>query len=32
MDAANVDLKALTEEFFEPLCNGHLGAALDTLK
>lgn len=32
MDAANVDLKAFTEEFYRGLCGGHLSAILDTLK
>jgi pyruvate formate lyase activating enzyme len=32
MDAANVDLKAFTEEFYKRLCTGHLEAVLDTLK
>jgi pyruvate formate lyase activating enzyme len=32
MDAANVDLKALTEEFYKRLCTGHLGAVLETLE
>lgn len=32
MDAANVDLKAFTEEFYRTLCNAELGAVLDTLK
>ena len=32
MDAANVDLKAFTEEFYYELCGGHLGDVLDTLK
>jgi pyruvate formate lyase activating enzyme len=31
MDAANVDLKAFTEQFYEKLCFGHLGPVLDTL-
>ena len=31
MDAANVDLKAFTEEFYKRLCTGHLGAVLETL-
>jgi pyruvate formate lyase activating enzyme len=32
MDAANVDLKAFTEEFYRRLCTGHLGAVLETLE
>ncbi|CAA7621302.1 conserved hypothetical protein [Magnetospirillum sp. LM-5] len=32
MDAANIDLKAFTEEFYHTLCGGHLGAVLETLK
>jgi pyruvate-formate lyase-activating enzyme len=32
MDAANVDLKALTEEFYKRLCTGHLGAVIETLE
>ena len=32
MDAANVDLKAFTEEFYKRLCSGHLGAVLETLQ
>ena len=32
MDAANVDLKAFTEEFYKRLCSGHLGAVLETLE
>ncbi|MDQ3946615.1 MAG: AmmeMemoRadiSam system radical SAM enzyme [Actinomycetota bacterium] len=32
MDAANVDLKAFTEEFYRHTCGGHLGAVLDTLR
>ena len=32
MDAANVDLKAFTEEFYNRLCTGHLGAVLETLE
>ncbi|MBM3554506.1 MAG: AmmeMemoRadiSam system radical SAM enzyme [Alphaproteobacteria bacterium] len=32
MDAANVDLKAFTEEFYRRLCAGELGVVLDTLK
>ena len=31
MDAANVDLKAFTEDFYRSICGGHLGAVLDTL-
>jgi len=32
MDAANVDLKGFTEEFYHRLCGGHLGAVLETLE
>jgi pyruvate formate lyase activating enzyme len=32
MDAANVDLKAFTEHFYQKLCAGHLQPVLDTLK
>ncbi len=32
MDAANVDLKGFTEEFYHKLCTASLGAVLDTLK
>ncbi len=32
MDAANVDLKAFTEEFYHRICVGHLAPVLDTLK
>ena len=32
MDAANVDLKGFTEEFYYKLCGGHLQPVLDTLK
>lgn len=32
MDAANVDLKAFTEDFYHKLTGGHLSAVLDTLK
>ncbi|WP_198400103.1 AmmeMemoRadiSam system radical SAM enzyme [Bradyrhizobium pachyrhizi] len=32
MDAANVDLKAFTEEFYKRLCTGRLGAVLETLE
>ncbi len=32
MDAANIDLKAFTERFYNQLCGGHLGPVLDTLK
>lgn len=32
MDAANVDLKAFTEDFYHRLCAGHLDPVLDTLK
>ncbi len=31
MDAANIDLKAFTEDFYHRLCGGHLQAVLDTL-
>jgi pyruvate formate lyase activating enzyme len=32
MDAANVDLKAFTEDFYKRLCTGHLAAVLETLE
>jgi pyruvate formate lyase activating enzyme len=32
MDAANVDLKAFTDEFYHHLCSGHLAPVLETLK
>jgi pyruvate formate lyase activating enzyme len=32
MDAANVDLKGFTEDFYARLCTGHLDPVLDTLK
>ena len=32
MDAANVDLKAFTEEFYAQTCAGHLQPVLDTLE
>lgn len=32
MDAANVDLKAFTEEFYHKTCYGHLDPVLDTLR
>lgn len=32
MDAANVDLKAFTEEFYNTICAGALAPVLDTLK
>ncbi|MEW6474037.1 MAG: AmmeMemoRadiSam system radical SAM enzyme [Actinomycetota bacterium] len=32
MDAANVDLKAFSEEFYRHTCAGQLGAVLDTLR
>jgi pyruvate formate lyase activating enzyme len=32
MDAANVDLKGFTEEFYHKLCFAHLGPVLDTLR
>jgi len=31
MDAANVDLKAFTEDFYRTVCGGHLEGMLDTL-
>jgi pyruvate formate lyase activating enzyme len=31
MDAANVDLKAFTDEFYQKLCGAHLQPVLDTL-
>src|SRR5450830_1850293 len=31
MDAANVDLKAFTDEFYVKLCGAHLTPVLDTL-
>ena len=31
MDAANVDLKAFTERFYQKICFGHLQPVLDTL-
>ncbi len=31
MDAANVDLKAFTEDFYRRVCAGHLAPVLDTL-
>jgi len=31
MDAANVDLKAFTDDFYRRLCGGHLQPVLDTL-
>ena len=31
MDAANVDLKAFTEEFYQKICHGHLEPVLETL-
>ncbi len=31
MDAANVDLKGFTEDFYQRLCTGHLQPVLDTL-
>ncbi len=31
MDAANVDLKAFTQDFYRKLCSGHLQPVLDTL-
>jgi pyruvate formate lyase activating enzyme len=32
IDAANVDLKAFTEEFYRRVCAGHLAPVLDTLE
>jgi pyruvate formate lyase activating enzyme len=32
MDAANVDLKAFTEEFYRQVCSSHLQPVLDTLE
>ena len=32
MDAANIDLKAFTEEFYQSLCSSHLADVLETLK
>jgi pyruvate formate lyase activating enzyme len=32
MDAANVDLKAFSEEFYKKVCGGSLAAVLDTLQ
>ena len=32
IDAANIDLKAFTEDFYHRLCTGSLAAVLDTLK
>jgi pyruvate formate lyase activating enzyme len=32
MDAANVDLKAFTDDFYHRLCGGHLQPVLDTLE
>lgn len=32
MDAANVDLKGFSEEFYWKICGGHLAPVLDTLK
>lgn len=32
MDAANVDLKAFSEDFYSKLCSGHLEPVLDTLR
>ena len=31
MDAANIDLKAFTEQFYHKICGGHLAPVLDTL-
>ena len=32
MDAANIDLKAFTDDFYHKICGGHLGAVLETLE
>jgi pyruvate formate lyase activating enzyme len=32
MDAANIDLKAFTDDFYHRLCGGHLQAVLETLE
>ena len=32
MDAANIDLKGFTEEFYQELCTAELGAVLETLE
>jgi len=32
MDAANVDLKGFTEDFYHKICGGHLAPVLDTLR
>jgi pyruvate formate lyase activating enzyme len=32
LDAANVDLKAFTEDFYKHTCGAELGAVLDTLE
>ncbi len=32
MDAANIDLKAFTEDFYRKLCGGHLEPVLETLE
>ena len=32
MDAANIDLKGFTEDFYRRLCGGHLAPVLDTLE
>jgi len=32
MDAANVDLKAFSEDFYHRICGGHLGPVLETLR
>ncbi len=32
MDAANIDLKAFTEDFYHRLCGGHLQTVLETLE
>ncbi|KAA0232911.1 MAG: hypothetical protein JJLCMIEE_03532 [Acidimicrobiales bacterium] len=31
IDAANIDLKAFSEDFYRHICGGHLGAVLETL-
>ena len=32
MDAANIDLKAITDDFYRRVCAGHLRPVLDTLE
>ncbi len=32
LDAANIDLKGFSEDFYQRLCAGHLGPVLDTLR